>query len=298
MSIVADVHLGMEKHTRVCVEQEWGVCPSSPDWHCLPAGGAGYGVRDRDTRYRPDTACGGWRGHVNLSRMKQPVGKWTMPLYPGEAGFVLDMALSRQSGQLSSYCIDLYAPDDQRRHTGCVVGRARLECDARDDPPLWHMWLEGREEHENPTLAPGDFDYAGLSPVPFRFKGAEILIDGSPATGVEAFALAVQNHVGTGPAYLGRPAYLVARNRVVTLELRKVEGEIVLSSAVREARTVSFSATLAHPAGGSLTFDLPELPVEDSAAAGDPAEPALSSTRLQAGVDQNGVDVQYSIVSA
>lgn len=297
MSTSADVHLGMEKHTRVCLEQDWGVCPDSPDWHCLPVWGDGYGVRDRDVRYRPDTACGGWRGHVNLSRMKQPTGRWTMPLYPEAAGFVLDMALSRQSGRLSSYCIDLYAPHDSRRHTGCMVSRARLECGARNEPPLWHLWLAGREEQANADLSAGDFDYSQLATVPFRFHDAEIKIDGASTMMAEAFAVTVQNNVRTGPARLGRPAYLVAGNRQVSLELRKIADEIALSSAVREGRAVSFSAILAHPAGWALTIDLPVLHVEESAGTGGPGEPAVSSTRLQAGVDQDGVDLQYSVIS-
>ena len=295
MTTAPDVHLGMERHTRVCAEQEWGVCPDSPDWHSVPVWGDGYGVRDRDVRYRPETACGGWRGHVNLSRMKQPTGQWTMPLYPEEAGFVLEMALSRQSGQPSSYCIDLYTPDDPRRHTGCVVSRARLECSAGAGPPLWNMWIAGGEEQPNGGLSDNDFDYSELSPVPFRFQGAEVQIDGAAATGVEACAVTIQNNLRTGPARAGRPAYLIAGNRTVSLDLKKVADEAALSSAVREGRSVSFSVTLAHPAGHLLTLDLPVLHAGDCRTSGVPGEPSVNLGRLQAGVDQNGADVEFDI---
>ncbi len=290
-----DIHQGARRHVRACQEATWGQCPPSPDWRCVPVFGDGYTVKAADPKVRPGTLVGGWKRSVHLSYLQAVAGRWTMLLYPEVAEFLLDMALKRTGDELHSYCLDHYTPPDPRRHLGCMVESARLECGGRGGAVLWRMALRGKLEQENDALSEGDFDYSGLTPVPFRFQGAVVELNASPVGDVEAFTITVRNNLRLGPARGGCLAYLCAGQRAVSLELIKLNDSDVFNSAIRAGGTLSFSAVLSHPSGRKLTIELPRLYVDESTERALPCALVRSRTRLEAAVDQSGVDVSYVV---
>ena len=287
-----DAHQGARRHVRACQEAVWGQCPGSPEWHCVPVLGDGYTVKAAQRRFRPGTLVGGWKRSVHLSYLQVVEGRWTVLLYPEVAQFLLDMALERTGDELHSYCIDHCTPPDPRRHLGCVVESARLDFSGRGDAVLWHMRLRGKLEQENDALTEEDFDYSGLAPVPFRFQGATLEVDGSPAADVESCTITVRNNLRAGPSRAGYLAYLLADQRAVSLELTKLNDSDVFNAAIRGGGTLSFSAVLSQPSGWELSIELPRLYVDESDERALPGALVTSRTRLEAGVDESGVDIR------
>jgi len=292
---VTGVHQGARRHVRACREATWGQCPPSPQWHCIPVFADGYTVKAADRKLRPRTLVGGWQRSVHLSYLQVVEGRWSALLYPEVAEFLLDMALERTGGQLHSYCVDHYTPPDPRRHLGCMVESARLECSGRGSAVLWHMALRGRQEQENDALSEEDFDYSGLTPVPFCFQGATLQMDASPVGDVEACTITVRNNLRAGPSSGGLLAYLIAGQRAVSLELTKLNDSDLFNAAIRSGGTLSFSAVLSHPSGWELGIQLPRLYVDESAEPAMPGALVTSRTRLEAGVDESGVDMSYTL---
>jgi len=295
MTPVADAHTAERRHVRVCREENWGECPPSPHWHCVPIFGDGYQVKAADPKFRPASYIGGWRRSVHLSHFQRVRGVWRVLLYPEVAAFLLDMALERTGGELHSHCIDHYTPSDPRRHLGCVVEGATLRCDARTGAALWRMALRGKCEQENDALGEDDFDYSSLTLVPFGFDGATLDVDGSAVTDVERFTVSVVNNVLCGPSIAGQAAYLSAGQRTVSLRLTKLNDSDLFNSAIRSGGTISFSASLGHPAGWTLDLELPRLCVDESRERATPGELVTATPVLEAGVDEAGVDISYQV---
>jgi len=121
-----DWHYPRRRHLRICREDEWGVCPAEPDWHCVPVWGDGFKLEAEQTYFFPETSFGGFRRTVLIPQRQDATGRLETCLWPELAEFLLDMALERTSGQLASYCFDYFTPADPRRVRGVMVERVAL----------------------------------------------------------------------------------------------------------------------------------------------------------------------------
>jgi hypothetical protein len=290
-----DWHRPPRRHLRLCREQEWGVCPPSPDWQAVPLVGDGFALRAANERFRPATLFGGWRRSVHLSHLIEVAGELVTLLWPQTAALLLGMALDREEGQPASYCADHYTPADPRRCLGVVAERLRLRAPAgRDDVEL-RLSLRARCEEANPALTEGGFDYSTLSPAPFAFGRAAVALDEAPVTDVEGFVIEARNQLTAGPNSGGSPAFLSAGQRAVSLELTALDDGDALSQAIREGGTLGFQADLTHPEGHTLTLALPVLHPETAETALRPGALVRSTVRMEAGTDEAGDDVTYAV---
>jgi hypothetical protein len=288
-------HAGWERHLRVCREDDWGQCPDEPAWQSLPVAPPGVGLKAENPRFRPATLYGGWRRTVQLPRGQVLAGRLGALLWLQRAETLLNMALERTDGTPVSHTMDIYTPADPRRCLGIMVERMELRRRAgdRDVPVLFD--LVGREEEPNASLNADDFDYLDLSPVPFTFDGAAILLDSETLTGVESFALVVRNNLSAGPQSGGTISYLRAAHRAVSLELTKLADSAAVNAAVRESGTLSFQMALSHPEGHSLSLALPVLHPESAPETAEPGDLARTAVRMEAGTDEAGNDITWTV---
>jgi len=290
-----DWHRSRRRHLRICREDAWAECPDEPQWQAVPFVEDGYSLKATQGYYRPDTQFGGDRTGVHLASLQTVTGALVTRLWPQLAGLLLAMALDRSAGGLPSYCADLYTPSDARRCLGAMVDRFELEAQAVGRDVLVRLTMQARREAALTGLTEDDFDYSGLSTAPFAFDRAEIELDGATVTGAQAFSLRADNRLSAGPNRAGLIDYLVARQRLVTLELTKLDDDDALNAAIREGGTLSFALSFAHPEGHSLEMALPVLHVEANAERARPGELATCVARMAAGTDESGDDLTTTL---
>jgi hypothetical protein len=288
-------HRARRRHLRLCAEDVWGQCPDEPVWRAVPVLGDGYTLKATHEHFRPDSEYGGSRRSVHLRSLHQVVGRLVTRAWPELADALLAMALERTAGELGSYCADYYTPADPRRCVGAMVDRFRLDASAPDGELRLRYDLRARSEEANPELAEEDFDYSGISPVPFAFDRATVLLDGAAVTGAERFRLRVDNRLSAGPNRASFIAFLTARRRAVSVELTKPDDGDALNEAIRSGGTLSLVVSLTHPQGHSLTLQLPSIHVEAADQRADAGELATSVLRMEAGTDGEGDDVVYQV---
>ncbi len=288
-------HYGRRRHLRLCREEAWGSCPDEPAWQAVPVLGDGFSLKAASPRFRPDTYYGGWRRSVHVSYLQLVSGAFVTLPWPQVAELLLDVALDRQDGELPGYCMDYYTPADPRRYLGVKADGLDVVASALGRDAEFRFALQAAAEEAAPGLEEGDFDYGGLSPVPFVFDGAVVKLDGAEVTGVEQFTLRVRNHLAAGPNRGGTIAFLAAGQRAVSVELRKLDDGDAFNAAVRSGGTLSFEAAFAHPEGHVLDLALPVLHAEESAEEAEPARLARAVLRTEAGTDEEGDDLVYAV---
>jgi len=289
------IHTDRHRHLRLCREDVWGSCPDEPDWHSLPFVRGGYTVRARPVHFRPDSSYGGFRRTACLRSVTEVFGAVVTHLWPDRAELLLGMALDRIDGRLQSYCADHYTPPDPRRCLGLMVDTFRMEATGTAGDVKVLMALRGRAEEARPGLTEDEFDYGSLGAVPFRLDRATVRLDGAELSGIEAFALTVDNALATGPSLCGAPAFLAAGPRTVALELLQPHDSPVLDDALRDGGPLGFEATLSHPLGYVLTFELPVLHAEGIEENGPPGDLVRAGVRLVASTDDQGIDLAWSL---
>jgi hypothetical protein len=289
---------------RVCPEDTWAECPTSPNWLAVPVSGDGFGLRAASRHFSPENLFGGYRPSVQVREMLRVRGTFGTFGWPEVMSLLLGMALDRDSaGGLCSYCMDYYTPADPRRYLGVIVDRLHLAASgveaeghgATGGDVVLRLDLRAKTEDAHPTLDEEDFDYSGLSPTPFAFDGAAVSVSGAPVTDVEAFAVETDNHLADGPNRPGLIAFLASGRRSVSLELRSLDNTDAFNEAIRDDAALSFAATFAHADGHTLTLSLPVLhPVSNSETA-LPGRLAKSSVRMEAAADGEGNDITYAV---
>lgn len=290
-----DWHYGRRRHLRLCVEETWGVCPEEPDWQAVPILGDGFGLKAANPRFRPGTLYGGWKRSVQLSHFQVVRGGFVTLPWPQVAALLLDVALDRQDGELPGYCMDYYTPADPRRYLGVKADGLDVVASALGRDAEFRFTLQAAAEEPAPTLAEDDFDYSGLSPVPFLFDGAVVKVDEVEVTGVEQFTLRVRNNLAPGRNRGGAVGFLAAGQRAVSLALRKLDDGDAFNAAVRSGGAFSFEATFAHPEGHTLDLELPVLHAEESVEEAAPARLARAVLRMEAGTDEEGDDILHTV---
>jgi len=288
-------HTGRRRHVRLCREQVWGRCPDSPDWLAVPLLADGFAARASAANFSPRTRFGGWRRSLILRDGLVVAGSFDALLWPQATGALLAMALERTEGELNSYCMDYYTPADPRRLSGLVADSLELRARPGRTGVRLRLELLGRSEGTNPSLTEADFDYSGLSAVPFSFDRAQINLDGAPVTGVEHVVLGVTNAVAAGPLRGGNVAFLAAGRRAVSLRLVKLDDSNAFSEALRTDGVLTFEMTLAHPEGHVLTMRLPALHPEAAEEHAPPALLARTELRMSASTDEAGDDFTYEL---
>lgn len=275
-------------------EASWGSLPPAPDWRSIPIQSGVMTLKAEASLFSPQTSFAGWKRSVVLPELNQVAGRIEALAWPEPTAYLLDAALERDAGhELGSFCVDYFTPPDPRRYTGVVVERLRIRA-GRDGVALL-MDARGREEQENDALVEDDFDYSVLSPVPFRLRGATIMLGVDALSDVGEFEITVDNAVEAGPNELGHVAFLSAGQRSVTLELAKLDNTDDFNAAILSGSALSFAASFVHPAGHEMTLALPHLHVERSDENGDPARVATSRSILQAATDETGSDLTYEV---
>jgi len=290
-----DWHTPARRHLRFCPEDEWGQCPDEPDWQTVPIVGDGLRLGATRRCFRPDTQYGGGRRSVHLLSVLEAAGSLVTRPWPQLAALLLDMALCRTSGELASYCMDLYTPSASRRALGAVAERLELTASGRTGDMLLSLSLRGRSVEANDTLAEADFDYSAIDPVPFRFARAVVQLQGQVVTGVEQLSIRVENGLAAGPSCTGLIAYLAAGQRSISVELRKLADDAALHEALREGGTLSLSMTASHPLGHVLSLALPALHPTSVDEEAEPDELARAGVNLEAGIDEAGDDITYEL---
>jgi hypothetical protein len=291
-------HPADARHLRICREAVWGECPASPEWTCLPLAGEGLHMGAVDVLFTPGTFFGGHAAPFQLSEGQRVTGRLEARLWPEAAGLLLGAALERSDGEMPSHCLDWYAPSGSRRFLGVMVDRLELAARGESGECMLALELIGRSEEGNPALGSVDFDYAGLSPVPLLFRDAAIGIEGTALTGVEQFRLEVSNALETGPLRQGRVAFIAPGKRVVRIEIIEPASGDYLEEAVRNGQELSFSATLGHPAGHTMSLALPRLRVESAAPLVRPGELAREAVRFAAAADEAGDEITWNVYLA
>jgi hypothetical protein len=288
-------HADWERHLRLCREDAWGQCPDEPEWLSLPLTPPGFGLKAESLVFRPASLYGGWRRTVNLVRGQVVAGRLGTLLWPQRADLLLRMALERTDGTPRSYTMDFRTPADPRRCLGATVERPELIRRPGETDVSAFLDLVARTEEPHAALSPDDFDYSGLSPVPFTFDSAAIRLDGETLTDVEGFVLSVRNNLCAGPQRLGAVSYLRAAHRDVSLELTKLADSDAVNAAIRSGGTLSFEIALSHPEGHSLSLTLPVLHPESAPEAAEPGDVARTTVRMEAGVNEAGDDVTWTV---
>jgi hypothetical protein len=288
------LHTARDRHLRVCPEDAWGQCPAAPEWTALPLSGPGYVAGPRREFFAPGTRYAGFRRAPLLPDGSQLEGSLTTEPRPQTVSVLLDMALARHGGRPGSYCADFYTPPAPRRHLGLLA--RRLEFLATPAATRLRLRLVGRQEVPRPALAPADFDYSGLSPVPFVFRAATVALDGTPLNDVAAINLTVDNAISAGPPHAaGLASFFEAGTRKVAVDIPRAGDDGVLKEALRAGATLSLSVELSHPEGHGLSIQLPALTAARAEDRPDPAGTAGTWTRLEATTDAAGDDVTYSL---
>jgi len=283
-------------------EAAWGVLPDSPAWTCVPTWMGEMSLRTRASLFAPQAAFGGWKRSVLLCGRRAVAGTVATPAWPAATAFLLDAALGRVEDpaspdcqDLRSFCVDYFTPPDPRRYTGVKVDA--LEVLASVESLILRLRVRGKDEVQNPELEEAMFSHPE-TPAPFRLRGAELRVEGEPLCDVESFALRAENHLAEGPPSLGRPAYLLAGQRTVRLELRRLHLDDLLNEAARDGAPLSFSARFAHPLGQTLDLELPCLHAADVEDGAPPSRVARSRAVLEAATDEQGRDIHWQFTPA
>ncbi len=286
-------HYPRRRHLRLCRESVWGECPASPEWRCVPIRGNGFTLKAHRACFRPENAFGGDAHVVVLPGALDTRGILRTRLYPELAEFLLDMGLDRSGGGLGSYCLDHFTPADPRRMAGAMVDRLAIE--AGEEGVHLELHLIAAGEATNGALAENDFDYSGISTVPFAFGGAAVTLGGSNVTDAQRFSVAVENELQEGLWREGQPCLLAAGQRGIRLRLEKLADGDLLNDAIRSGASFGFSATLTHPAGHSLSLSLPVLYAESCAEPAVPGRLVGAELEATAGTDGAGEDITYQV---
>lgn len=303
--MAASQHHARDRHLRICREDVFGVCPDAPQWLSVPVLGDGFKLKAAAPRYFPDTAMSGSVRTVGLTDWLIVEGSFTTPAWVELAGALLAMALHRDpNGDLSSYTLDFYTPADPRRILGAVAETLTIVAGGAGPADVrLTLGLRAKTEEANPALQPEDFDYSGISLVPFAFGDARIELDTVRVTDVQEFRVRVDNNVARGP-YLcpgeGAPgvvAYLIAGARAISLTLTALSNDTRFNSAIRNGGTVSFEADLYHPSGHLMQIKLPVLAPETNpeSARRTGGAPATEAPTLQAVADTAGRDIIWAV---
>jgi len=289
------IHEGRDRHVRLAREDEFGSPPSSADWTCLPLDGNGWSVRSARDWFLPEPAMDGASAEPAAPGLLSPRGRLSVAPHPEAVQFLLDAALNRPAPDgLHTYCADHVTPVESRRYLGMAA--AGLTLSAVADRVRIGLRLCGHDEVAGTGVTSSDFDYSGLTAVPFSLRGAHLELDGAALEAVSGFTLRVNNDLQPGPNVGNRTAYLLAGRRTVTLRLHGLHGGSRVDEALREGGSVGFSADFSHPAGHSLWLRLPRLLPRRSEGDGPPGRPARRTARLVAARDPSaGHDIDYGV---
>ena len=275
-------------------EANWGSLPPSPEWHCIPIQSGMMTLKAGASLFWPPTSFTDWKRSVLLQELQEVAGRIEVLAWPEPTGYLLDAALQRDGDHdLSSYSVDYFTPPDPRRCRGVVVEGLRIRADRESVAllPATRAW----KEEDNDALTEDDFDYSGVTPVPFRLCDALISLDGSELSDVEEFAITVDNAVEAGPNAGGHVSFLLAGRRSVSLIVTKLNNTDDFNAAIRSGAALSFGAHFTHPDGHEMTLELPVLRPERSDEDGEPSRVARSSTMLQAATDETGRELIYEV---
>jgi len=286
-------HYPRRRHVRICAEESWKTPPAEPDWVYIPIVGDGFSVQGERDYFRPEGLFGGPAAEVRLPEMLRVEGELVTRPYPELAGCLLNAALAREAGELPSYCLEHFTPADPRRVTGARVRRLVLAADG--DGALLRLAFTAADEQARPGLTEDAFDYSGIDPVPFRLAGASVTAAGRALTGVEEFALTVENELAAGPNRAGTVGYLADGQRTVQLRLVAPDDSPDFADAVRSGVAFGFEATLTHPDGHWLELALPALQATSDRAQARPGRPVRAELRAEAATDGAGDDFTYVV---
>ena len=298
------VHLGARRHMRFVVETDFGQCPGAPDWASIPILEDGMKLKATSPRYRPDTDYGGdFRRHVHVCHQLVVEGDIVTHPWPEVAEFLLHMALDRDADHdLTSYCIDHYTPADPRRYLGAVVERLTIAATGTGNADVrFTLGMVAKLEEEHNALVEGDFDFSGLTMVPFMFRDAALRLAGGLVIDIDDFTLTVENNVARGPNVAtagtdqGTVAYVFGQQRAISLELGKLNRDDRFNELIRDCGSISFEANFAHPDGHLLQIQLPVIYPEESDEDGTPSQVAKERPRFEAGCDVDGKDILWGV---
>ena len=294
------VHRGWRRQTRWALESSWGELPAEPEWLSVPIQDGAMGLATTVLPYEAPGLYGGLKRTVLLREGLAAAGRVVTLAWPQVTEYLLDAALARVADpesadyqDLSSYSVDFYTPSDPRRFSGAVVEELELRAEPR--AAAFALTLRAWKEESNAGLSANDFDYAALSPAPFRLRGAQVSINTVAVADVEAFTLTVRSDVREGPSAGGLPAFLIAGRRTVRLDLAKLDASSVFGDALRDGTTLSFAASFSHPEGHTLTLSAPALHAAQSEELAPPERVARVRPRLVAATDGAGCDVSYEV---
>jgi hypothetical protein len=244
-----------------------------------------------------------WKRTMVLPELHEVSGRVHVLAWPTVTEYVLNAALERNPDRLSSryldlhsYTLDFFTPSDPRRYLGGVAERLLLR--AGPAGVLIALDVRAWKEAENAPLTESDFDYTGLSPVPFRLRDAAITLGGSTLSDIEEFTVAVDNNVQPGPPAGGYAAFLLAGPRTVSLDMVKLDNSSAINEAIREGSVLSFVSRFSHPDGHEMVLELPALYAAANVEGGRPAQFAHSRALFEVGIDQNGYDLICQITLA
>ena len=259
-------HGGWRRHVRIArcgAHDDFGSMPASPDWKCVPVLEGGFTLKATSPRFEPETLYGGMRRSVALHHRQVVGGDLVTLPWPELARYLLDMALMRveSAGQncsdLYRHVVDHFTPPDPRRYCGVAVNKMRMESTHTDG---WHetritLSCIAQREAENDSLVEGDFDYTGISPVPFMASFALLWVDSVLVADVENWSLTVENSIGSAPfgwsaaAGAGVRGHAIAGKRTISLELSDLGNDDRFNRAIREGSCITFQARWDHPGG-------------------------------------------------
>jgi hypothetical protein len=247
-----------------------------------------------DVLFTPSTLMGGHAAPFHLSEGHRVRGRLQCLLWPETTDLLLAAGLERADGLIPTHCLDWYAPSGSRRFLGVLAESVELAAQASGDCML-SLNLIGRSEGDNPSLAASDFDYAGVSPVPFGFHGATVSIDAAGLSDVEEFRLTISNGLEVGPLRHRAATFIAPGKREISVELTKLASDEGLAEAVQAGTELAFAAVLSHPAGHSMTLSLPRLRAASSLALPRPDELVRETVLLRAAAPAGGEEIAWEI---
>jgi len=297
-------HLGARRHIRISQEATFGTVNPAPSWVYVPILEDGMKLKATSPRYRPDTNFGGdYRRHVHVCHSLQSSGDIICNPWPEVTGYLLDMALARTAAHdLNSYTVDHFTPTDPRRYTGTVIDRLTIAVTGTGDADVrLTLGCVAKLEAENDDLEEASFTYAGVTPVPFMFRDAAILIGAIHRIDLEAFTITVENNLAQGPnvqtagTEQGTVGYLIAQQRAISLELTELNVGDTINEAIRDCNPLAFEARFSHPDGHMWQIQLPYIYPEESDEDGTPSQVTKESPRFEVGCDDGGCDIIYGV---
>jgi len=305
-------HGGWRRHMRICrnvAAAEYGDVPGAPSWQYLPIVGDGMKLKATSPRYVSDINMGGLRRRVAIHHQQVVEGDISWQPWPEITQYMLDMALLRVGAAGENYqdiyghVIDFYTPVDPRRYRGVVVDSMSISASGTGDGTVsgTHSCI-ARIEQENDAIDEDDFDYSGLTLVPFMHWQSRLEVDDVLVTDVDSWTLTVENNVERGPlqplagASVGTIAYAIAGRRTISLELTKLDNMDRFNEAIRDGALLSFTARFVHPSGHNWEIQLPRLYSEENDEDGSPSQQAKQNPRMEAicGPDDDN-DIIYGV---